>query len=208
MLTCIERYGLDGYANYSPEIGPPGLGPKPLQRMLLLYYRMYTSRGTLGNIVVVLISVAGILSSFVRYQFLSVVDTSQMGAAVYTTVWVTVLFSSCTCSLLYFRLLLSCTNIPGLWMHSMNHLRVPGLWLFVAFVVNSAAGAYAVNMLRTDMELIAERVEAMEMHILWRRIFYVLYYSRLLQRVLECESSDTRIRTLIAYPASSLLFGV
>ena len=169
---------------------PSGLGEKPLQRILLLYYRMYTHRGTLGNMVVLLISVAGIFSSFVRYQYLNVVNTSRVGAAVYTTVWVTVLFSSCTCSLLYLRLLGSCRNIYGLWVHAIDHMRVPAPGLILAVIVNSVIGAYAVSMLRTDMLAIAERVDAMDMHLLWRSIFSVLYYARITQRFLECEWMD------------------
>lgn len=155
--------------------------------MLLLYYQMYTHRGTLGNILVFLVSVAGILSSFVRYQFLNFVDQSQMGAAVYTTVWVTVLFSSITCLMLYLRLLYSCLNIPNLWAYSIRQLRVPKLGLCIAVAVNGALGVFAVLVLRKDMMAIAERVEIMEMHIVWRTIFHVLYYTRIFQRSFECE---------------------
>ena len=189
----MERSSFDVIRAFSPESVPAGLGAKPLLRMVLLYYRMYTHRGTLGNILVFLISVAGIFSSFVRYQYLNVVNTSQMGAAVYTTVWVTVLFSSCTCCLLYFRLLKSCGNIYRLWMHGIYHMRVPSTWLFASMVANSVLGTYAVTMLKADMDVIAARVEAMGMHILWRTIFQLLYYTRLLQRSLECKCIDNHI---------------
>ena len=151
--------------------------------LLPILATMFNHNGALGNIVVTLITVAGVTSSFIRYEYFQVINESSVGTAVYTTVWVTVLFSSLWCSFLYVLILWQSPRMLGsVWSQHKQVWRVAfamGLGVF---------GVLALYSLYEEMSIVQGLVDSdNNLHPLWKWIFKCLFYARILQRTLACE---------------------
>ena len=145
---------------------------------------MFNHNGALGNIVVTLITVAGVTSSFIRYEYFQVINESNVGTAIYTTVWITVLFSSLWCSFLYVMILWQCSGtVRTVWSQQKGRV-----WPVVVGIVLGIFGFSALYSLYEEMGIVWDMVESdTNLHPLWKRLYQGLYYARIVQRTLACE---------------------
>ena len=161
----------------------PSLGRNWFGKLVKILASIYNHHGALGNIIVTLITVAGIMSSFLRYEFFTIIHNSSIGTAVYTTVWVTLLISSIWCSVLYVQIIYDCwAVIRTIWSDHWNFCRI------FLFLVLMACAMISVRSLYNEMYILMDRVEKFQKF--WIRVYTILFYARMIQRTIACESQN------------------
>ena len=160
----------------------PSLGNSPVRNFAKMTASIFNHNGALGNIFVTLITVAGIMSSFLRYEFFTIIHNSTIGTAVYTTVWVTLLISSIWCSVVYTYILYDCSAVVrSIWTEHGN------IWRVLLMTGLCGFSMVSIWSLCNEMSILFKEVEE-NFQPFWQGVYHALFYARITQRSLACES--------------------
>ena len=138
---------------------------------------MLTHHNTIQNIIIFFIAITGLVSSLIRYEMFELLKEAEINNAVTTIIWLCVLYSSITCIYLYCNPFLS--NY-----HNIRQKQIDCLPLLLSGVYGIFA-VIAVYQLVHDMFEWHSKVKDIGFPVLY--LYYILWISRLIQRVLACE---------------------
>ena len=147
---------------------------------------MLTHHNTIQNIIIFFIAITGLVLSLTRYEMFELLKEAETNNAVTTIIWLCVLYSSITCIYLYCNTFLSnYKTLRYVWQKQIGCLPLLLSGVYGIFSV------IAVYQLGHDMFEWHSKVKDIGFPVLY--LYYILWISRLIQRVLACEFHSTVI---------------